>query len=184
VSDVGQAVTEFIHSRYSSAPISPVTTDRGRVARMKRIERETGSPKAAAAAVGVSRETWRRWGLTGRNPRTGKPYQKPKAANLANLDRLTADLYRRTLLRGLQRTLAAVTQIRITGVIRWNGYLNKLGGGYRTTTLPGPADLRPVILPYAEGGFSQVGDQFEHAIGLAEGASIHLEGNAVEVSWK
>ena len=47
---------------------SPVSSARGRSARMGQLERAHGSAKAAAAAAGVQLRTWQRWKAGGKMP--------------------------------------------------------------------------------------------------------------------
>lgn len=185
--NVGEAVSAYISHRYPiPEPASPISTHRGRIARMNALEAQHGGAKGASQAVGVSRETWRRWRLTGTDPRTGKPRQQPSAANLGRLAAAIRPVYERRRDNALRRNLGAVRNIRITGIVVWAGYRNKLNGGQRTTTLDGPANLRSCIAPYLTRDLAILGIEFEQAIGIAQDNDpqlIQLEGDAVEASW-
>ncbi len=180
--NIGEATQAHMDARYPSGePISAATTDRGRIARMNALEKAHGGPRGAASAVGVSRETWRRWRLTGRDPRTGKPRQKPGAAGLNKLAGAAGQIYRAAQARRAQQGLARARGVRMTGIIRWDGYLNKIP--QRTVRVADQMDLSSLYGPWERGDLLALGEAFEAAVGLEHSASIQVEGDEAEVSW-
>jgi hypothetical protein len=170
--NIGQAIMAELDDRFGhhGEVISPVSSDRGRIARMHALERKHGSPKAAAAALGISRETWRRWGLR----KSQKGHQAPSAANLRRLADAYRNMLRPSRLRAAARALSPA-RVKVTGDIRWNGYYNR--ESHRSTTLD-PLALRSLVDLWERRDTERLGERFQ------EIASEHYQGSIPEDAWE
>lgn len=181
--NIGEAVKAALDSKWGhyGEVVSPVDSARGRTARMNQLEATHGSPKAAAGAVGVSPQTWRRWRKAGQ--------QKPSPGNLKRLD----ETYRRALLparrRAAERGLRNA-QATVTATINWNGYYNRRP--HRTTDLD-RMNHTGLITPWLRGDTATLGQLFEDTVGRhyrvveriaeEEWTGIHFEGNDCRVTF-
>lgn len=186
--NVGEAVAARIDAYPSGEPVSPPESDRGRIARMNALEKAHGGPRGAAAAVGVSRETWRRWRLTGKDPRTGRPRQKPGAASLSKLTGAAGKLYRSAQRDRIIRGLARARGVWFKGVIKWDGYYNPKA--HRRVSIADQMDLSSLYGPWSYGDLPMLGEQFEelcaiHYSGEHGGrpTAIQIEDDDVTVGW-
>lgn len=140
-----------------TGPRSPITGNRGRLARMRELERRNGGPKGAAAAVGVSRETWRRWTQTG--PRA----QSPSAVNLKRLGSAYDRATRPARLSRL-RTRLRTSRPWVEAVINWDSYYN--AEPFRHTQLEA-VDVSGLVDPWQADSQTQMTDVFELAVSKA-----------------
>jgi hypothetical protein len=185
--NIGEAVAARIDAYRSGEPASPPESDRGRITRMNHLEKAYGGPKGASQAVGVSRETWRRWRLTGKDPRTGRPRQRPAPASLAKLTGAAGKLYRATqrdrIIKGLQRA----RHVWFWGVIKWDGYYNPIEE--RGVNIAPLMDLSSLYGPWSLGDLPMLGERFEELCSIhyagetSRPTAIQIEGDTVQVSW-
>lgn len=181
--NLGEALKAELDRKYGRywGVTRPADSIQGRVSRMARLEREHGSPAAAARAVGVTPGTWVRWKRPG--------IQAPSKASLRKL----VDAYQAAIDPAKQRAILRLARAiaRVSAVIRWgdsNTKYNKLNGGYRTTTLD-PINMRVLITPWQAGDLTELALQFETAVSrhyarLTDTGEpdIAFEGNNVEVT--
>jgi hypothetical protein len=178
--NLGEALLHRIDQYGGGEPASPVDSDRGRIARMNHLEKAHGGPRGAAAAVGVSRETWRRWRLTGKDPRTGRPRQKPSSTSLGKLRGAARKLYDAARDRRVRGALAHVRNVRITGIIEWDGYRNPIE--QRSTTL-GDMSLAGLHGPWKARDADSLAETFQAIIGREMDADIQILGDECRVEW-
>jgi hypothetical protein len=185
--NLGEALNEAIGLLgRDPEPKSPITSDRGLHARMNALEKEHGDPRAAARAIGVSPETWGRWRKTGTNPRTGKPHQRPGRAAVARLKSALLPIYRRTYERSVQAKLRAISNVRVSARINWDGYYNAQNDGYRGTNLNElkRGSMARLYAPWVAGDLGHLAGLFEVAVSQAYDDSIvNFEGDQVVVEW-
>lgn len=157
---------------------SPANSTRGRIARMNRLERAHGGPAGAAAAVGVSRGTWVRWG------RTSGRVQHPSAKNLGKLEGAYRDALAPARIRAATRGLG-ITSPTVSATVRWNGYYNKQA--HRSVHLDRAANYAGLVAPWLAGNQAEMAHVFElvasDRFGLRDGDEAHLrfEGDDVTV---
>lgn len=187
-------------------PKSPITSWRGRRARMAFLERYHGSVPAAMAAAGVkSRTTWTLWKT---------PAARPRADYLANL--AAADQAARRADQGprnLRRAIADLARdglvrcVTARGVWRWDGYYNGIAGAYpygdeveqerledptvkfhpggiraatRSIRMPDRYDLGPLMPYWLVGDYEAMARAFETLMaGAASVGTLWIEGPTV-----
>lgn len=115
---------------------SPRTEGRGLPMTIGELERAYGGPKGAAAAAGVSRETWRRWKL----PAGQHLAQRP---NARSLDRLSQAVHRARLAAGRRKRL-----LQGRPLIQFNGK-TQVSSDNRDRSL-GTESLRPSTTQIAD----------------------------------
>jgi hypothetical protein len=154
---------------------SPITGNRGRKDRMRAIERAHRGPAGAAAAVGVSRETWRRWGKTGG--------QSPSAANLRRLQDTYETASRPARLRALKARLRRSAPV-VTAVVRWSNSKPYNREPHRTVRLK-PIPLDGLVGPWDLGDGPMLAETLEQTVVAAypdsHAGEIRFEGDAVTV---
>lgn len=171
------------YAQYGRDYVAPVTTPRGlqlRVAYLERATRQTNERVAerhAAAAAGVSVETWRRW---------KRGTQRPGKANTQRLQDVVSSLRRLGAGRRAQADLANVHPV-VRGRISWNGYYNRQAE--RTVHYDFAFDLRGLVVPWLQqdmAGLVQAwNDAHDNAL-QATGQSVvpvRYEGDNVSVTW-
>ena len=173
MSDIGHAIYRAMSHQFGGRePVSSPDTMRGRLARMHAVEKAAGSPKAAAAVVGVSPETWRRWKLT------GPKQQHPSLPRLSSLVRASNTVYRAMSQRTAERALKHA-KIRVCADVRWNGYLD-VKKPYRSTNLD-PLDLSAWAAQWVRADFTALAQELWHQMHEHYGVSVLFEGDRVLV---
>ena len=172
--NLGQALQGELNRLWADTEIrSPISSNRGRTTRMREIERQHGGPAGAAAAVGVSRQTWRRWSKSGG--------QAPSKANLSRLQDVYEDSARPGRLRALRARLRRSKPV-VTAVVRWSNSKPYNRNPHRTVKL-NPVDCSGLVGPWELGDVPLMGETFEEAVMKAYNApEIRFEGDAVTVS--
>lgn len=153
--NLGEALQGELDRLWQTTAIkSPITSNRGRLARMQELERQNGGPAGAAAAVGVSRQTWRRW---------GKGAQGPSAANLKRL----GDAYERAarpkrLARLRSRLRNASSYVKAE--VKWTNSTAKYNAKRHRPVNLDATDLTGLIAPWEADNRGQLAEAFEIAI--------------------
>lgn len=143
MADLAHALDAALRGRFRVVEVrTPATQRRGLLARMNQLEkhhtqkgdRPGQAANRAARAAGISPETWRRWRKGG---------QPPSARSLAKLqDAYLNQVTLPPLRRALRAPGAVPTTVKVTAVVRWNGYYNRT---QERTIEFGPGGVIPVM---------------------------------------
>lgn len=177
--NLGQALLAALDriERPDYEPASPITTDRGRGARMRAVEKDAGGEREAAIAAGVQLRTWRAWKQAG---------ARLVAASVAKLDRAARRAYRRRGRSAVRRALRRSPMPVASAVVRWNGYITRANDGYRTVKLDQMTgnDLSGLATAWADRNTQELAARFEAAVENEYGVPVEFLGDDVEVRFQ
>jgi transcriptional regulator with XRE-family HTH domain len=188
VADFPEALDDALRDFYSPRGdyVSPVESKRGFQARVRALEKAHGSKRAAAAAAGISKDTWSRWA-------TGK--QMPGPGSLAKVGAAHTALLRaaKVAAKGTPGNIeiyATVACVPVGPASRskknryYNGGSSNATGAARTfkaDKLTGP-QRHDVVTAWAAGHSPQyVADLLRDKITDAYGSKFDFEGHNVSV---
>lgn len=157
--NLAKALDAALRARYMPREVkSPITTPRGLKARMNALEahftrkgdRKGAATKRVAAALGITPRTWQRWRDGTRPPNLLKIAGAHN--RLITLPKTRANL----------KNKPVPHSVKVTGIIRWNGYTNQAKNGHRSTTLGGMQGVMTrVIRVWAAAGPEAAADAFQ-----------------------
>lgn len=161
-------------------PKSPISSTRGRQARMRALEKEHGSGPKAARAAGISPTTWRAWNKAG---------AKPRPETLQRLQDALAPLHQRQNRAAMAKALQGGATPRVCAIVKWGrsrrNYTVK-NDGQRCTNLDQlyNVDLSDLARPWSEGDRAGLADTFERIVSdTYDEDGIQFEGDAVTIEW-
>lgn len=177
MSDFPTALYNALSAWYPVAGIGirrPVTHRQGFTARVNALERAHGGRRGAAAAAGVSYNTWRQW--------FGKGARNPSAASLAKLDRAYAlEVRGKVHSKTTGPSLMVVTAVVVADPKKTRYTNKKKRRDFRADQL-GRDELEPVTAAYRHGeSAGYIAQVAITAIRQEYGTEFAFEGDDVRV---
>lgn len=181
MAELSEALDDALTARYGVTVVkTPVTQRRGLTARMNALEKlfvggRKGTERTRAAeAAGISPRTWRKW-RAGTQPPSPRLLRKLEDAFKRLV--VTPKMRRKLKAQGVPNT------VRITAVINWNGYYNRIPK--RTTDLGGMRTVMSnVIRTWHREGAEEAAILFEEGVAQVHNVDfVHFEGNEVEIEF-